>query len=148
MTRKGMAVVLGALLVLALLVAACGNDEEDQTGLPNPASVYCEAQGGTLEIVTAADGSQSGVCHFSDGSQCDEWAYYRGECSPGQSLEETTLGGQTGLANPASVYCEEQGGTLEIVTAGDGSQSGVCHFSDGSQCEEWAYYRGECSPGA
>jgi putative hemolysin len=50
--------------------------------MPNPASVYCEQNGNTLEIRTAADGSQSGVCVFPDGSTCDEWAYYRGECSP------------------------------------------------------------------
>jgi putative hemolysin len=52
------------------------------SSLPNPASVYCEAQGHTLEIRTAQDGSQSGVCIFSDGSECDEWAFYRGECQP------------------------------------------------------------------
>jgi len=50
--------------------------------MPNPASVYCEQQGNKLEIVTAADGSQSGVCIFPDGTVCDEWAYYRGECCP------------------------------------------------------------------
>jgi putative hemolysin len=51
-----------------------------ESGIPNPASVYCEEQGNTLEIQTAADGSQSGVCIFPDGSTCDEWAYFRGEC--------------------------------------------------------------------
>jgi putative hemolysin len=50
--------------------------------MPNPASVYCEQNGYTLEIRTADDGSQSGVCIFPDGSSCDEWAYYRGECGP------------------------------------------------------------------
>jgi putative hemolysin len=50
--------------------------------MPNPASVYCEQNGNTLEIRTAADGSQSGVCVFPDGSTCDEWAYFRGECGP------------------------------------------------------------------
>jgi putative hemolysin len=49
-------------------------------GIPNPASVYCEQKGNQLEIRTAADGSQSGVCVFPDGSTCDEWAYFRGEC--------------------------------------------------------------------
>ncbi len=48
--------------------------------MPNPASVYCEQNGNKLEIRTAADGSQNGVCVFPDGSTCDEWAYYRGEC--------------------------------------------------------------------
>jgi len=50
--------------------------------MPNPASVYCEEQGNTNEIRTADDGSQSGVCIFPDGSICDEWAYFRGECGP------------------------------------------------------------------
>ena len=54
-----------------------------QAGLPNPASVYCRQGGNKLEIRTAADGSQYGVCIFADGSTCDEWAYYRGECGPG-----------------------------------------------------------------
>ena len=48
--------------------------------MPNPASVYCEQNGNKLEIQTAADGSQSGVCVFPDGSTCEEWAYFRGEC--------------------------------------------------------------------
>ncbi len=52
-----------------------------QAGLPNPASVFCEQQGNRLEIRTAADGSQSGVCIFADGSECDEWAFFRGECT-------------------------------------------------------------------
>jgi putative hemolysin len=51
-----------------------------QVNMPNPASVYCEQNGNTLEIRTADDGSQSGVCIFPDGSTCDEWAYFRGEC--------------------------------------------------------------------
>jgi len=53
-----------------------------QVNLPNPASVYCEQNGNKLEIQTAADGSQNGVCVFPDGSTCDEWAYFRGECGP------------------------------------------------------------------
>jgi putative hemolysin len=52
-----------------------------QAGIPNPASVYCKEQGNKLEINTAADGSQNGICVFPDGSTCDEWAYFRGECS-------------------------------------------------------------------
>jgi putative hemolysin len=53
-----------------------------QPNMPNPASVYCEQQGYRLEVRTAADGSQSGACIFPDGNECDEWAYFRGECSP------------------------------------------------------------------
>jgi len=48
-----------------------------------------------------------------------------------------------GIANPASVYCIENGGELDIRES-DTGQYGVCVFDDGSECEEWAFYRGEC----
>ena len=57
-----------------------------------------------------------------------------------------TVAPQTGLANPASVHCKEQGNMLEIRTAADGSQTGMCMFPDGSACEEWSYLRGACGP--
>ena len=116
--------------------------DDSQANMPNPASVYCEENGGSLEIRKDAEGNEYGYCIFPDGSECDEWAYYRGECNPGDSL-----GGNANMPNPASVYCEENGGTVKIITAEDGSQSGVCVFPGGSECDEWAYFRGECEPG-
>jgi putative hemolysin len=56
--------------------------EIPEANMPNPASLFCEQNGNALEIQTAEDGSQSGVCVFPDGSTCDEWAYFRGECGP------------------------------------------------------------------
>ena len=54
---------------------------------------------------------------------------------------------EAGIANPASVHCEEQGGTVVIVDTDDG-QLGICVFEDGRECEEWALYRqGVCLPG-
>jgi uncharacterized protein len=47
-------------------------------------------------------------------------------------------------ANPASEYCQTNGGVLEIITHSDGSQIGLCRLDDYA-CEEWAYYRGECA---
>ncbi len=67
----------------------------------------------------------------------------------GQVTEPSAPAGEgADMVNPASAYCEQQGYQLEIVTAADGSQSGVCVFPDGSSCDEWAYFRGECEPGA
>jgi putative hemolysin len=54
-----------------------------QVDIPNPASVDCIQKGNEIEIHTSADGSQSGVCAFPDGSKCDEWAYFREECGFG-----------------------------------------------------------------
>jgi putative hemolysin len=58
-------------------------------GMANPASVFCEQNAGKLEIRTAEDGRQTGYCKFSDGSECEEWAYMRGECKAGDSLNAT-----------------------------------------------------------
>jgi len=45
-----------------------------------------------------------------------------------------------GMANPASVYCAEQGGTLEIRNA-PGGQTGYCDLPDGRVIEEWELFR-------
>jgi putative hemolysin len=74
-------IVLTACTVLQVQTSEPAATVIPALNMPNPASVYCEQNGNTLEIRTAADGSQSGVCIFPDGSNCDEWAYYRGECS-------------------------------------------------------------------
>jgi putative hemolysin len=76
------------MLFAGCLIAACGSAAQDtavptQAGLPNPASAFCEEQGGRLEIRQDASGNQAGICVFSDGSECDEWAYFRNECRPG-----------------------------------------------------------------
>lgn len=119
----------------------------DAITIANPASAYCEEQGFKLETRTAQDGSQYGVCMFDDDSECEEWAYYRDECKPGDlDVAPAPTAAPAGIANPASTYCVEKGGTSEIRTAEDGSQFGVCTFSDGSECEEWAFFRGECAP--
>lgn len=93
---------LFALLAIALIVVSSGCVQQAPEGgaqLANPSAVYCEEQGHTYEIRTAADGSQSGVCVFSDGTECDGWAYYRGECMEGgetmtkkKVLLETNMG--------------------------------------------------------
>lgn len=53
---------------------------------------------------------------------------------------------QTGLANPASTNCSNNGGTLEMRKNKIG-EYGVCIFKDNQQCEEWALLRGECPVG-
>lgn len=81
-TMRNLRVIVALVLSLALIAGCSGGDRDDDTGLANPASVFCEEQGGTLEIRTDEAG-QYGVCVFDDGSECEEWAYYRGECARG-----------------------------------------------------------------
>jgi len=54
---------------------------------------------------------------------------------------------EAGIANPASVNCEEKGGKLAMRDRGELGQYGVCVFEDNRQCEEWALFRGECAEG-
>jgi len=78
------------VIVAALSLSACGAEPtaaptdtfESPVEIANPASEYCVEQGFEVEIRTEADG-QVGYCIFDDGTECEEWAYFRGECAPG-----------------------------------------------------------------
>jgi uncharacterized protein len=132
------------LLILVLLaVSGCGQgaQEPSKPGMANPASVNCDEKGGKLDIRKDTDGNEVGICVFDDGSECEEWSFFRGECQPGQGK----MGGN--IANPASVYCEDNGGQSEIRKNADGSEYGMCVFDDGSECDEWKFFRNECKPG-
>jgi uncharacterized protein len=67
--------------------------------------------------------------------------------SPPPAQPSPTPGAAAQIANPASVNCIDQGGTLVLQTRGDGGQYGVCLFEDNRQCEEWALMRGDCPVG-
>jgi len=138
-----------AAATTAAKLAAPGSD-----GMANPASVNCGAIGGKTEIKTSADGGQYGMCTFTNGTSCEEWALFRGEgCKAGINATATTAVATTAaasasMANPASVNCGTIGGKTEIKTNADGSQYGMCTFTNGTSCEEWALFRGEgCKAG-
>lgn len=96
--KKSLLVALGLVSVVCL--AACqkneepvvvdnGNEPEVEAWMANPASVYCEENGGTLEMVSDENG-EYGVCNLPDGTSCEEWAFYRGEC-PSEATMKTSL---------------------------------------------------------
>lgn len=81
MTRR----LITALIIAALAVTAagCGGDEtppETTVRIANPASVYCEEQDGTVEIVDETDG-QVGYCVLPDGTRIEEWEFFRSSTS-------------------------------------------------------------------
>jgi hypothetical protein len=59
---------------------------------------------------------------------------------PGTAAPAASEPAASGIANPASVYCTEQGGTLEM-REGPGGTAGYCHLPDGRVVEEWELYR-------
>jgi putative hemolysin len=141
------------LLCLVLLSACTTNPQQMATPtatsgaakLVNPATANCEEKGYRSKIVTTTDGSQYGVCIFPDGSECEEWAFFRGQCGPTPEKPSTGSNGSE-IANPASANCVQKGYRLDLRTDTNGNQIGVCVFPDKSECEEWAFFRGECAP--
>lgn len=53
--------------------------------------------------------------------------------------DEILMPASAGMANPASVYCGELGGKLSV-----GATQGDCSLPDGTVCDEWALFRGQC----
>lgn len=107
-------IALAAIGLLAL--PACGgtSDEEPSTsptaGLANPASVFCEQQGGTVEIVDEA-GGQVGYCILPDGTRIEEWEYFR-SMNPQPTASSSDA---WGTASPSSGEgsAEEEAGETE-----------------------------------
>jgi putative hemolysin len=87
-----------SLFILTLFIgcacfSACQSGQASPTpaaNMANPASVFCEQNGGKLDLRQDANGGTAGVCVFPDGSECDEWAYFRGECAPGGAVVPTS----------------------------------------------------------
>lgn len=61
--------------------------------LPNPASVYCEQQGGKLKLEKTSDHGWVGICIFPDHSYCEEWSFFKKECRPGKFFPRETRWG-------------------------------------------------------
>lgn len=93
--------ILFLVLVLSL---GCSKPEVNpgSSGLANPASQYCEKQGYKLEIAKDSEGNEYGICKFSDGTECDEWAYYRGECKPGEKTTDRPVAESCDASIPCS----------------------------------------------
>jgi putative hemolysin len=103
--------------IILMALTACAAPQA-QAGLRNPAWVYCEQNGNKLEILTADDGRQSGICVFPDGSACDEWAYYRGECGSAAQKVPTAPMTVAATANINGGDPGPSGGTEEQASGG------------------------------
>jgi len=63
----------------------CDNGVCKTRALGNPASMKCAADGGETRIIDSTEG-QYGVCLLPDGSVCEEWAYFNGNCTAGDCI--------------------------------------------------------------
>jgi putative hemolysin len=163
-SKNTLLIIMGICLVAGVLITGCTQQTSPaqvpapttqvitttapvSAGMANPASVSCGKIGGTTEIKKDAQGNEYGMCTFTNGTTCEEWALFRNEgCKPFTPVTTTTAAA-VGMANPASVNCGKVGATSEILSNPDGSQYGMCKFPNGTACEEWALFRGEgCKP--
>jgi putative hemolysin len=69
--KSSLFVVIVAACVFPLTVG-CGDDGNGDPGVPNPAAVFCEKQGGTTS-------GPEPMCKLPDGSVVDAWEYFRAE---------------------------------------------------------------------
>jgi len=109
--------IIITISILVVLVLSGCIQQTEKTQVANPASVYCEEQGGTLEIKTNEDGSQTGYCTLSDGTICEEWAFYRGECPEVKTCNGLSLKEATDIA----------GKDLNCNNIGTISENGTCN---------------------
>ncbi|KJG11753.1 hemolysin [Photobacterium kishitanii] len=58
----------------------------------------------------------------------------------GCSQDEKPISESVSKANPASVYCADQGGKVVMKQEEKGTV-GYCHLSNGKVVEEWILYR-------
>jgi uncharacterized protein len=93
-----------AALIAALSLAGCTAPATQQ--LANPASQYCQTQGGKRTAERGA-GGEIGVCVFADNRQCEEWALLRGECPRGGIPV-------SGYATTSERHCAIRGARMEI----------------------------------
>ena len=115
----------GFVCLLSVVCAACEGGTPGPTpvnptapsNVPNPASVYCEENGGRLELRTDASGGASGVCVFPDGTECDEWAFFRGECGPTPPTSAATTPADTAFPTPVPIDPAEYDGWWKYTHA-------------------------------
>ena len=81
MRREIMKKLSGILLFIGLTACTSVKSSTEtgntKVGLPNPASKYCVEQGGKSEIRKDENGASYGVCIFKDGTEENEWDYFR-----------------------------------------------------------------------
>ncbi len=80
--------IIVIMVILAIILVSGCEEQAENTQIANPASVHCIEQGGTLEMRQNELG-QHGMCIFDDGSECEEWAFFRGECNIGSNFNCT-----------------------------------------------------------
>jgi|GEM_PF-4691440 len=92
MVKSNFSIAIICCLTLTLLLFGCTaqqktslNSQNNPTISETPAYLKCINDGGQDKIVYGANG-QVELCLFSDGSACEQGAYYAGKCLKGECI--------------------------------------------------------------
>jgi putative hemolysin len=151
-SNKGVIGITSAknLLLIAIILVAISflmgcqkqaSPGDGNTQIANPSATYCVEQGNEYIIKTAADGSQSGICKFKDGTACDGWAYYRKECGAETDATEPDRqnGSATGAGNLSATGCTTDSDCVPAecchpTTCINVASKGVCNMMCTMEC--------------
>jgi putative hemolysin len=137
--KKWMMVLLALVWIVAVFLVIRLNEEHTENEVvlvANPASEYCVQQGYSVDIRDETDG-QVGYCISSDGQECEEWTFYRGECSfEGQNLcvKASCCHATSCVLESEAPNCSEVMCTMECAGETLDCGAGHCAFVDGN-CE-------------
>lgn len=112
-----------SIVMLTLLFAGC-NSNKVKVWMANPASVYCEDNGWTLEIEKSEEWD-TWICRFDDGSYCEEWSFYRWECVKWDLIYNTVSGEEERYVFDSEIFTAEDLAAAEdyIIYAGFGQMN-------------------------
>ena len=149
------------IIITVIFASGCIGSEGAE---PN-ATAYCQQNGGFVVKGPSIEGPTD-FCLFPDNSYCRASDFQAGNCTTGEKFYVCDAIGSrsegyydrdtkaligfvrcsVSMPNPAAAYCQKQGGALEIRDDPRpfGGQYGVCVLPNGTECDEWAFYRGGC----
>jgi len=112
-------------LVAGLCAQPAPGQTEQKAGLPNPASVNCAKKAGTLQIRKDSRGNEYGACVFPNGRECEEWAFFRGQCSPDEAPDPQVKIGAEAVWQPGMQFMQ----TVRRACSNAASSYGDCLIS-------------------
>jgi uncharacterized protein len=112
----------------------------------DPATSFCLSNSGELVVVKDNFGEEYIICKLPSGLAYDKDDYYQKHLD--EKTEIDTISEvkeqepqRIGLGSPASYYCVDQGGIIDIRIDDIGAQYGICILPDGTEIEEWDFFR-------
>jgi len=138
--------ILAIIIGMAFVFAGPVQAPERLGSLSNSdlAEAFCTERNNTYEVRGNSDGSETGVCIFPDGTVCDGWEYYTGNCTAAAMFPSFDLVSEPG-SSPSIDFCLERNHSFTIRENQEGGLDRVCSFPDGRECDVEAYYLGTCN---